>query len=221
MVLPGWTENGGWASGHPSTPARPHDTRLSPSPGGERANAHAGRGAAPVPERRRGRLPQCKDSCPRPRRGLGRTRSHSPTLLPAPGVCGGLYGVGPEQSRAKSRCKTTLLLSLGLVTRVWDHDNWGWGSYCTPRLLWGEKSGDQKGKEDLVAFGRGRERRANLGELLLALGKGDRKESSERRADQLPAAPRLLGYPLAFPLTFIRGRQGGRAATVFTRRSKS
>lgn len=55
----------------------------------------------------------------------------------------------------------------------------------------------------------------------MALGKGGGKESSERGADELPAAPRLLGYPLGFPLTFIRGRQGARAATVLTRRSES
>lgn len=85
----------------------------------------------------------------------------------------------------------------------------------------GEESDDQKGKGELVVIARGRERRANLGELLLALGKGNRKKRGERRAEEVPAAPRLLGYPLGFPLTFTRDKQGARAATVLTRRSES
>lgn len=74
MVLPGRTENGGWASRHPSTSARPGPAPqhpVVPSPGGERAGAHAGPGSAQGPEPPRGRLPQCKDSRPVPAAASG------------------------------------------------------------------------------------------------------------------------------------------------------
>ena len=41
-------------------------------------------------------------------------------------------------------------------------------------------------------------------------GLWERAPERERRApgERVPGAPRLLGYPLGFPLPFIRGRQG-------------
>lgn len=83
----------------------------------------------------------------------------------------------------------------------------GGGRYCTPGSFRREESGDQKVKGDLEAFGRGREPRATLGELLLSLRKGTRTER-RARGGRASGAPRLLGYPLGFPLTFVKGRQG-------------
>lgn len=115
---------------------RPHNTRLSRVREGS-ARVRTQALALPRVQNRRGaafpsvRIPA--PSPPRPRAEQGPLTNNSASPRCSRRAAQGGLGT----SRAKSHSKTTLLLLHGLATRDWDHDNRGWGSYCTPSLFWG------------------------------------------------------------------------------------
>lgn len=189
----------------PLAPARPGPRRPGVPEPGSRARERASRpDRGPCPRTTERPPSHRKDSSPRLRAasgGAGATHRHfCPPQVRAEG-CEGRARNRPRQSR----WKTTLPRSLGLGPQHTTAIGGG-GGYGTPGISppWVGGSGAQKEKRDLKALWK---RPRTLVSCSWLGERGPKRASGERRGGGDAGAPRLLGYPLGFPLTFIRDRQ--------------